>query len=140
MQVVLPPWTADAKSLGVLWLDAWVLPTVYTAPGGKPVMLFAAYSGDSPVLRLVMEGDASVGGAGGTYFVLTLVSSLAQAKTVKRWGPVADAGLLSVWHHLALTLRFARVGSQVAPLSAAAAACCTRCLRALLPVSPPSAS
>ena len=41
--------------------------------------------------------------------VLSLVSSQGSTTAVKRWGPLSTAGLLGVWHHLAATLRFARV-------------------------------
>jgi hypothetical protein len=91
-------------SLGVLWLEAWVRPTAHP-PAGVRIVLFAGYWAGDTVFLWGFE-PASSGGLAAT---LTLVTGGGATTEVKRWGPLPRAAVLEAWHHVALTLRFARL-------------------------------
>ena len=102
LQIVLPAWCRKVRNMSVLWLDAWIM---VLSKGKAKTILFDAYDGDIPRLRLYLEGLDS-----GNYIKL-LLSPGKNEKIVKTWGPL-DGAFLGTWHHMALTLRTARQFSR----------------------------
>ena len=102
LQIVLPTWCRDVRKMSVLWLDAWIM---VLSKGKVKTILFDAYDGAIPRLRLYLEGMDS-----GNYIKLML-SPGKNEKIVKTWGPL-DGAFLGTWHHTALTLRMARQFSR----------------------------
>lgn len=113
LQVDLPEWCADVESLSVLWLDAWMYPL--SRGIGKTIIydIYQSVSGvESSVLRLYIEGKKS-----GSYIRLVLQPGASQV-LIKEWGPLEDT-FFGFWHHITLTLRFARTFSSTSSKPAA---------------------
>ena len=95
-----------------MWLDLWISLDVPPSMSA-PLALFTGLSpAGSTVLRWYLQA-APAAGPGGWLGGLSIVSMLGIKTVVKLWGPMDGRTLLGGWHHLALTLRFARVGNQV---------------------------
>lgn len=108
----LPGWCASVASLGSIWLDLWLSLDVPPSASAPLVLLTALSPAGSPVLRWYLEA-APEAGAGGWLAGLSVVSMVGVKTVVKKWGPLGGRALVGGWHHLALTLRFARVSNQV---------------------------
>jgi hypothetical protein len=102
LQVALPTWCNNVMMMSVLWIDTWLL---VMSTGKVKTILFDAYSGSVPRLRWYLEGTDS-----GTYIKLVLSPGSGETE-VKAWGPL-DASFLGTWHHVAVTMRFARQYSR----------------------------
>ena len=102
LQIVLPAWCDSPSMMSVLWVDLWLL---VTSAGEIKTMIAEALSGAVPRLRWYMQGSDS-----GNYIKLVL-SPGDNEKPVKTWGPL-DPSFVGGWHHLAMTLRFARQYSK----------------------------
>jgi hypothetical protein len=102
--IELPVWCHLVESLSVFWMDAWIFPL---NRGYEKAILFDAYQLSANVrscsLRWFIEGRQD-----GNVYISLLFNPGSSEVLVKEWGPM-PSNFLSTWHHVAVTLRFARI-------------------------------
>lgn len=110
VDIPLPPWCDERRSVGVVWIDFWMR---YTRSAISNSYLIEALSGREQTdtqLRWFIEG------AHEEVYVKLVLRPGDQQQLVRRWGPIPSTSAVGVWHHVTFTLRTSPVFSaQIEP-------------------------
>lgn len=108
VDIPLPPWCDEPRSVGVLWIDFWMR---YTRSADSNSYLIEALSGREQTevqLQWFIEGVYD------EIYITLLLHPGNQQQLVRRWGPIPSS--VGVWHHVTFTLRTSPVlNAQIAP-------------------------
>jgi hypothetical protein len=104
VSVPLPAFLQSPSGLGALWVEVWIRLNTFNSFQNMIVVDLEDTNG-IPAFRLTLSSSDS----GYSAALLFYPSDPTIVTTIKTWAPITAAAWTSAWHHLALTLRFARV-------------------------------